>query len=70
MMVLRRQRPEVPRPFKTPVWWLVGPLAVAGCIYLFWSLADVTKWMFFAWNGVGVVVYLLYGRTRSRLAPA
>ena len=68
MMVLRSQRPEVPRPFKTPVWWLVGPLAVLGCIYLFWSLADVTKWMFFTWNGIGIVVYLFYGRTRSRLA--
>jgi basic amino acid/polyamine antiporter, APA family len=70
MMVLRRQRPELARPFRTPVWWLVGPLAVAGCLYLFWSLADVTKVMFFVWNAVGVVVYLLYGRTKSRLAAA
>ncbi|HZZ70168.1 MAG TPA: amino acid permease [Phenylobacterium sp.] len=68
MMVLRRQRPEIPRPFKTPVWWLVGPLAVAGCLYLFWSLAEVTKWMFLVWNAVGVLVYLAYGRTQSRLA--
>ncbi len=70
MMVLRRQRPDLPRPFRTPLWWLVGPLAVAGCLYLFWSLADLTKAMFFAWNGVGLAVYLLYGRTRSRLVTA
>lgn len=70
MMVLRRQRPDLKRPFKTPVWWLVGPLAVAGCLYLFWSLAEVTKAMFFAWNAIGVIVYLAYGRTRSRLAAA
>ncbi len=70
MMVLRRQRPEIARPFRTPIWWLVGPLAVAGCLYLFWSLAEVTKWMFLAWNVIGVFVYLLYGRTRSRLATA
>jgi APA family basic amino acid/polyamine antiporter len=70
MMVLRRQRPEIARPFRTPIWWLVGPLAVAGCLYLFWSLAEVTKWMFLAWNVIGVLVYLLYGRTRSRLAMA
>jgi APA family basic amino acid/polyamine antiporter len=68
MMVLRRQRPELTRPFRTPLWWLVGPLAVGGCLYLFWSLADLTKEMFFAWNAAGVVVYLIYGRTRSRLA--
>jgi APA family basic amino acid/polyamine antiporter len=70
MMVLRRQRPDLARPFKTPVWWLVGPLAVAGCAYLFSSLAAVTQVLFVAWNGIGLVVYLLYGRTRSRLAPA
>jgi APA family basic amino acid/polyamine antiporter len=70
MMILRRQQPDLARPFRTPLWWLVGPLAVAGCVYLFWSLADFTKGFFFAWNGVGVVVYLLYGRTRSLLARA
>jgi APA family basic amino acid/polyamine antiporter len=68
MMVLRRQRPELERPFRTPVWWLVGPLAVAGCLYLFWSLPGITKILFFAWNALGIVVYLAYGRTKSRLA--
>ena len=49
---------------------LAAFLAVGGCVYLFWSLADVTKEMFFAWNAIGVVVYLVYGRTQSRLATA
>ncbi|HEY8573742.1 amino acid permease [Phenylobacterium sp.] len=68
MMILRRQRPDLARPFKTPLWWLVGPLAVAGCLYLFWSLADFTKLFFFAFNGLGLIVYLLYGRVKSRLS--
>lgn len=68
MMTLRVQRPGLDRPFRTPVWWAVGPLAVAGCLYLFWSLADFTKVFFFAWNAVGLVIYLVYGRTRSLLA--
>ena len=68
MIVLRRQRPELPRPFKTPLWWLVGPLAIAGCLYLFWSLPSITKILFFAWNAVGLSVYMVYGRTESRLA--
>jgi APA family basic amino acid/polyamine antiporter len=70
MMVLRRQRPELTRPFKTPLWWLVGPLAVGGCLYLFFSLAGVTQGLFVVWNAIGLVVYLLYGRTRSRMAIA
>ncbi|HVI31938.1 amino acid permease [Phenylobacterium sp.] len=68
MMILRVQRPDLERPFRTPLWWLVGPAAVAGCIYLFASLAQVTQIMFFVWNAVGVAVYLLYGRVKSRLA--
>lgn len=68
MMVLRRQRPDLRRPFKTPIWWLVGPVAIGGCVYLFSSLAGITQVMFFVWNGVGLLVYLAYGRTRSRLA--
>ncbi|MBW8816316.1 MAG: amino acid permease [Caulobacterales bacterium] len=68
MMVLRRRRPDLPRPFRTPVWWAVGPLAVIGCVYLFSSLQTITQVMFFIWNGLGVLVYLAYGRTSSRLA--
>jgi APA family basic amino acid/polyamine antiporter len=68
MMVLRRQRPDLARPFRTPLWPLVGPLAVIGCLYLFWSLADVTKLFFLVWNAAGLAVYLAYGRRRSVLA--
>lgn len=68
MMVLRVQRPDLPRPFRAPAWWAVGPLAVIGCLYLFYSLAGITQLMFVAWNVAGVLVYLAYGRTRSRLA--
>ena len=48
----------------------VGPAAVIGCIYLFTSLQAKTMVFFFAWNAVGVVVYLLYGRAKSGLAAA
>jgi APA family basic amino acid/polyamine antiporter len=70
MMVLRRRAPELPRPFRTPLWWLVGPLAVLGCLYLFSTLPTATIVRFLIWNAIGVVVYLAYGRTRSRLARA
>ncbi|RAK58246.1 amino acid permease [Phenylobacterium deserti] len=68
MMILRKQRPELARPFRTPAWPVVGVLAVAGCLYLFWSLPNLTKVLFLAWNAVGLVVYLAYGRTKSLLA--
>jgi APA family basic amino acid/polyamine antiporter len=68
VMVLRRRSPELERPFRTPLVWVIGPAAVLGCLYLFTSLKVVTILFFFAWNAVGVVAYLLYGRSKSALA--
>jgi len=70
VMVLRRRAPQLARPFSTPVVWLIGPAAVLGCIYLFTSLSAKTILFFFAWNIVGVLVYLVYGRAKSALAAA
>jgi APA family basic amino acid/polyamine antiporter len=70
VMVLRRAAPDLARPFKTPLVWLVGPAGIAGCVYLFTSLSAKTMIFFALWNVFGVVVYLTYGRTRSALAAA
>ena len=68
MMILRVQQPARPRRFKTPLWWLVGPFAVLGCAYLFAGLPTKTMVFFVIWNVIGLGVYLVYGRTRSKLA--
>jgi APA family basic amino acid/polyamine antiporter len=68
MMILRRGSPDAARVFRTPLPWVVGPVAVIGCIYLFISLPGGTQWRFLAWNILGLAVYLRYGRHRSRLA--
>ena len=70
VMVLRRRAPELERPFATPFVWIIAPATIAGCLYLFTSLSGQTIRFFFAWNALGVVAYLLYGRQRSRLAGA
>jgi APA family basic amino acid/polyamine antiporter len=70
VMVLRRTEPNRPRPFKTPLVWLVGPLALAGCVLLFFSLGwNPTIKFFCIWGVIGLVVYFLYARSRSHLAP-
>ncbi|MCL6712914.1 amino acid permease [Pseudomonas sp. R2.Fl] len=68
LLVLRKRDPNRPRVFRTPAAWLVGPLAIGGCLYLFWSLPRTTQLWFLAWNAIGVVVYLLYSRRSSLLA--
>jgi APA family basic amino acid/polyamine antiporter len=70
MMVMRRREPDRPRVFRAPLWWLVGPLGVIGCLYLFSSLPSITIILFFAWNALGVGVYLAFARRSSLLAQA
>jgi basic amino acid/polyamine antiporter, APA family len=67
MLVLRRQAPQLPRSFRAPAAWLIGPVAIGGCLYLFWSLPSKTQLWFLAWNALGVVAYLAYGRRHALL---
>jgi APA family basic amino acid/polyamine antiporter len=68
VLILRRTQPERPRPFRTPMPWLVCPLAVIGCVLLFLNLSKEAKITFFAWGLIGLAVYFLYGYRRSHLA--
>ena len=68
MLVLRRREPARPRVFRTPLAWVVGPLAIVGCLYLFVSLPVRTQLWFAAWNAVGLVVYFAWARRNSLLA--
>lgn len=68
VMVLRVTQPDRKRPFRTPLVWVVCPLAVAGCLLLFINLPLRTLEVFFGWGAFGLVVYYLYGRRKSHLA--
>ena len=68
VMVLRRAEPGRERPFKTPAAWVIAPLAIIGCLYLFASLNIGTIERFFIWMAIGIPVYLLWGAHQSALA--
>jgi APA family basic amino acid/polyamine antiporter len=68
MMVLRVRAPTQPRAFSVPLPWVIGPLAVVGCVYLFFSLPLITVLYCLTWTLVGLVVYFLYSRHTSALA--
>jgi APA family basic amino acid/polyamine antiporter len=66
MLIMRRRAPDAPRGFRTPLAWIIGPIAVLGCLYLLFSLPQTTHFWFLIWNLVGLGFYLLYGRRHSR----
>jgi basic amino acid/polyamine antiporter, APA family len=68
MMVLRRRMPDLPRVFRCPAPYVVGTLAVVGCLYLLFSLPTHTLTRFVGWNVIGLIVYFAYGRRRSLAA--
>ncbi|MEQ1512575.1 MAG: amino acid permease [Lysobacteraceae bacterium] len=69
VMALRVSDPGRKRPFKTPLIWIVGPLAMGGCVLLFFSLGWYTIKLFLIWGTIGLFVYFLYSRSRSHMAP-
>jgi len=66
IILLRRSRPDLHRPFKVPlVPWL--PLAGAGfCLLLMVSLPAITWYRFIAWLGIGLIIYANYGYHHSK----
>ena len=67
VLVLRRTDAGRHRPFRTPAIAFTAPVAIGGCIYLFFSLSGVTITLFAGWAVVGLVVYYVYSRSRSHV---
>ena len=65
LMVLRRRAPDAKRLFRCPAPYLVGTLAILGCLYLLFSLPSATLGRFVIWNLIGLGIYLAYGRRHS-----
>ena len=68
VMTLRVKDPHRKRSFRTPAVWVMGPLAIVGCLFLFSQLSTYTELLFISWTAFGMVLYLAYGRRRSHLA--
>jgi APA family basic amino acid/polyamine antiporter len=67
VIVLRRTRPDMPRPFRVPWSPVVPALSVLACLYLMANLSIETWLRFLAWLALGLVVYATYSRRHARL---
>jgi APA family basic amino acid/polyamine antiporter len=66
--VLRRTRPTMERPFKTPQVPLLPIISALSCVALMSNLAVETWLRFLVWLFIGLLIYFCYGRTHARLA--
>ena len=67
VFVLRFTDPNIPRPFRTPVFWLTAPLGVLLCLFLMIGLPGDTWLRLIVWMLIGFVIYFAYGRRHSRV---
>jgi APA family basic amino acid/polyamine antiporter len=70
VIVLRKTRPDLHRPFRSPASPLIPFLGVASCSYLMYQLGPHTWIAFGTWMAIGLVMYFLYGFSHSRIGRA
>jgi APA family basic amino acid/polyamine antiporter len=68
VVVLRVREPDLPRKFKAPAVWFVGPMGALSALYLMASLPFTTWARLIIWFVIGLVFYLAYGIRHSKLA--
>jgi amino acid transporter len=67
VMGMRRLHPEIHRPFRTPLVWVVGPLGMIVCAAQMAGLPGDTWLRLFIWMAIGLYVYFGYGLQHSVL---
>jgi amino acid transporter len=74
VLVLRVTRPDVERPFRCPLVWVVAPLGVLVNLFMMLFLPVNTWLRLVGWLALGLVIYFGYGMwnssLRARLADA
>jgi APA family basic amino acid/polyamine antiporter len=65
IMMLRVSAPAAPRPFRTPLVWVVAPAGVVICGFMMVSLGWATWIRLVAWTIVGLFIYFLYGQKHA-----
>jgi APA family basic amino acid/polyamine antiporter len=69
VLVLRRTRPDMVRPFKVPFAPTTPILGIIFCVYLMFQLVLFTWAVFFIWMAIGLIIYFGYSRRNSQLEP-
>lgn len=65
ILLLRKSRPELPRPFKTPFSPFIPILGIVSCLAQMAFLNKYAWQIMGAWMAIGIAVYFIYGRRNA-----
>jgi len=67
VLVLRRQRPDLGRPFRVPAPWFTCIVGALICFAMMLSLGIDTWMRLLVWTVIGIAIYAFYGYSHSAL---
>jgi amino acid transporter len=67
VFILRKTHPEIKRPFRTPVYWIIAPLGMVSCLWVMTGLPHDTWLRLAIWLVIGFFIYFGYGLKNSIL---
>ncbi|WP_232491943.1 amino acid permease [Novosphingobium kaempferiae] len=67
VLILRLRDPQRVRPFRTPLVWIVAPIAALGCVILFFNLPTEAMLVLPIWGAIGLAFYFGYGYRKSHV---
>ncbi|MDI9239510.1 amino acid permease [Lysobacter sp. LF1] len=70
VLVLRKSRPDLARPFRVPAASIICPLGAAACLYLFWKPFSEHWPLMTGWTVIGLLIYFFYGYHHSKVRKA
>ena len=69
VLVLRRRRPDLPRPYRTPLVPAVPLLGIVVCASMMYALGPENWWRLIVWLAIGLAIYFGWSRGHSRWPP-
>ncbi|QSB43885.1 amino acid permease [Tsuneonella flava] len=67
VLILRKRDPQRQRAFRVPAVWVIAPITIVGCVFLFLNLPIDAMLFLPGWGALGVIIYFLYSRHNSHL---
>lgn len=67
VLIMRRTRPDAPRPFRVPVAPFTCVVGALYCVVMACFLSKGTWWRLVFWTALGFAIYAFYGFKHSRL---